>query len=184
LRIVLAAAVAILLAAAASAQDVPAADIGLGYAYLRDDDIDENFTAGWVASLNLNLGPAFALVGEVGGNYKTLDEFDDRLKLSVHSFMGGFRLMSRGSDSIHPYLQLLAGGVRAKVSADVGVDVSDARTHFAFQPGIGIDFRLSDNIFLRVGGDFRRIRGDEDEDEADTNEYRAHVGLSFGLGGR
>lgn len=174
----------ILLAVPALAQETPVADIGLGYAFLHDKEIDENFTTGWLASLNYNFSPTLALTGEVGGSYTTFQTTDEEpvdLDLALHSLMGGFRFMSRGNESLHPYLQILAGAVRAKVSVD-GVDFGASESNFAVQPGIGVDFRLGDSLSLRLGGDYRWIKG---EDGADSgSEYRAHAGIAFGIGRR
>ena len=183
LRTLIVAAV-ILVAVPARAQDTPAVDVGVGYAFLHDKEIDENFTTGWLASLNFNFSRTLALTGEVGGSYKTFpsgDEVPVDLDLALHSLMGGFRFMSRGNDSLHPYLQVLAGAVRAKVSVD-GVDFGAAETNFAAQPGVGVDLRLAEKVSLRLGGDYRWIKGEGGADNG--SEYRAHAGIAFGIGRR
>jgi opacity protein-like surface antigen len=174
----------ILLAVSALAQETPVADIGLGYAFLHDAEIDENFTTGWLASLNYNFSRTLALTGEVGGSYKSFpsgDEVPVDLDLSLHSLMGGFRFMGRGNESLHPYLQILAGAVRGQVSVD-GVDFGASETNFALQPGIGVDFKLAGRVSLRLGGDYRWIKGEGGADNG--SEYRAHAGIAFGLGRR
>jgi opacity protein-like surface antigen len=174
----------ILLAVPARAQDTPVVDVGVGYAFLHDKELDENFTTGWLASLSYNVSRSLALTGEVGGNRASFPSGDDvpvDLDLTFQTLMGGFRFMGRGNDSLHPYLQVLAGAVRSKVSVD-GVDLGAADTNFAVQPGVGIDFRLRDNLSLRLGGDYRWIKGEGGADNG--SEYRAHAGIAFGIGRR
>jgi opacity protein-like surface antigen len=183
LRTLLAAAL-IVLPVPALAQETPVADIGLGYAFLHDKEIDENFTTGWLASLNYNFSRTLALTGEVGGSYKTFpsgDEVPVDLDLSLYSLMGGFRFMGRSNESLHPYLQILAGAVRSQVSVE-GVDFGDSESNFAVQPGVGVDFRLGRSLSLRLGGDYRWIKGKDGADSG--SEYRAHAGLAFGIGRR
>lgn len=154
LRALIVAAV-ILLAVPASAQQTPVVDIGAGYAFLHDSEVDQDFSVGWLASLNYNSSRTLALTGEVGGSYTSVSSGDDvpvDLDLSLHTLMGGFRFMGRGNDSL------------------------------AVQPGAGVDLRLGENLSLRLGGDYRWIKG---EDGADSGtEYRAHAGIAFGIGRR
>ena len=174
----------LLLAAPALAQDTPAVDIGVGYAFLHDQELDENFTTGWLASLNYNFSRTLALTGEVGVSYTTFpsgDEVPVDIDLSLQSLMGGFRFMSRGNESLHPYLQILAGAVRAKGSVD-GVDLGASDSNFAVQPGVGVDFRLGHSLSLRLGGDYRWIKGEGLAENG--SEYRAHAGIAFGIGRR
>jgi len=175
------AALALVIAAPAMAQVTPAVEIGLGYAYLRDDGIDENFPLGWYADIAGNLNDWLGLVGEVGGSYKTIGEegFPDLdVKLSVHTAMGGLRLTHRG-DSANFYIQTLAGAAKQKVSF---VDDSESVTDFALQPGVGIELGTGGSMGLRIGADYRRIFGDDQD--GSVSEWRATAGLVFRMGQR
>jgi hypothetical protein len=168
--------VALLTVAVAAPVMAQGLDIGVGYAFLRDDDIEENLPLGWYADISGNISGSLALVGEVGGSYKTVDdEFDEDLdvKLSVHHLMGGVRLSRRG-EGANVYLQVLAGGVRGTVKF---LDESDSVTDFALQPGVGIEFG-GENTRLRIGADYRRIFS---EGESAT-QWRATAGIVFGTG--
>jgi len=170
----------VLACAPAMAQDTPRVEVGVGYAYMRDKELDESFPLGWYADIAGNLNHWLGLVGEVGGSYKTVDFLGDDLKLSVHTFLGGLRLARRGDGST-AYVQLLAGGAQSK--ADI-LGQSDKQTDLALQPGVGLDLRMSDGMALRIGGDFRRIYGDKDIDgnRTHTDEWRATAGLVFRVG--
>jgi hypothetical protein len=167
--------VALLTVAVAAPVMAQGLDVGVGYAFLRDEDIDENLPLGWYADIAGNISGSLALVGEVGGSYKTVnDEFEDLdVKLSVHHLMGGVRLSRRG-EGANVYLQVLAGGVRGSVKF---LDETDSVTDFALQPGVGIEFG-GEGTKLRIGADYRRIFS---EGESAT-QWRATAGIVFGVG--
>lgn len=167
---------AVAVSAPAMAQVTPGVEVALGYSYLRDNEIDESFPLGWYADIAGNLSDTLALVGEVGGNYKTVsDDVDEELdiKLSVHTLMGGVRLSHRG-DGATLFAQVLAGGARASVKF---LGESDSVTDFALQPGVGIEFG-GGGTRLRIGADYRKIFS---EGESAT-QWRATAGVVFGLG--
>lgn len=171
---------AVAVAGPAMAQVTPAVEIGLGYAYLRDDEIKENLPLGWYADIAGNLTSSLGLVGEIGGSYKTVESGigDPTLdvKLRVHTAMGGLRFTHRG-DSANLYLQVLAGAARATV---VFLDESDSVTDFALQPGVGIEFGTGGGVGLRIGADYRRVFSEGEN----ANQWRATAGVVFRVGER
>jgi hypothetical protein len=176
----LVAVLALAVSAPAMAQVTPAVEIGLGYAYLRDDEIDESFPLGWYADIAGNLTGSLGLVGELSGSYKTIDSGigDDTLDihLSVHSAMGGLRLTHRG-DGANFYVQVLAGGARASIEF---LDESDSVTDFALQPGVGLEFGTGGSVGFRVGADYRRVFSDPEG----VNQWRATGGFVIRVGER
>ncbi|MDH4065772.1 MAG: porin family protein, partial [Acidobacteriota bacterium] len=131
----------------------PAVDISGGYSFLRDQDLEENLH-GWVASIAGNVTRWLGLIGEVGGNYKSMDVFGTDVDFSVHSFMGGARFSARSAGNVTPFGQVLVGGVRGSVSA---LGESESTTEFGLQFGGGADFWLRPKFGIRVGGDYRRV---------------------------
>jgi Outer membrane protein beta-barrel domain len=170
---------AVAVSAPAMAQVTPSVEIGLGYAYLRDEEIDESLPLGWYADIAGNLNDWLGLVAEVGGSYKTVEsglggpEFD--VKLRIHTAMGGLRFSHRG-DSANVYLQVLAGAARGTVEF---FDESDSVTDFALQPGVGLELGTG-GIGLRVGGDYRRIFSEGEN----ANQWRATAAIVFRMGQR
>jgi len=71
----------------AFAQQTPAVDVSGSYSFLRDQEVEQNFH-GWLVSVAGNMNDWFGIVGEVGGNYKTVTILGTDLDLSVHSFLG------------------------------------------------------------------------------------------------
>ena len=151
-------------------------DVAISYSVLRDYDLKETFTKGWVFSAAGHIGRVVSLVGEVGGNYRTLTFGDSNVDLSMHTFLGGIRVR-REHRAATPFVQVLAGMARAAGSSE-GASESDSA--FALQPGGGVDFRVTDRFAVRVQGDYRYIA----EGRAQLHEFRAAAGLVFGLGSR
>jgi opacity protein-like surface antigen len=164
----------------ASAQGAPAGEVAGGYVFMRDFEIDTNFPLGWFASAGVNLSEMFTVVGEVSGSYATIDLFGTDVDANVHTFMGGARFVRR-MDRVTPFAQVLVGLARAGGGVDfLGVQISDAVTDFAIQPGGGVDVRLTERLSARVGADYRRIFSED----ADGSELRFTGGIVVGFGSR
>jgi hypothetical protein len=157
------------------AQSAPKGDVAVSYSILHDSDLEETFPVGWVLSASRHFNSKVSLVGEVGGNYKTVDFGIDEVKLKVHSFLGGVRLANRGAAKAVPFAQVLAGLARANGSF---LGESESSNGFAIQPGAGVDVTVSENVGIRFQGDYRLVRS-----EGETgNEFRFAVGAVFGFG--
>jgi len=177
-----------------AAQDAPRAEISAGYQLLgAGGDVDETLEKGWYADVAGNMGRVFSLVFQVSGNYKAFDETvtvgtvtsNVKVDLKVHEFMGGIRANARGSRTITPFVQFLAGGVHG--SADVSGSIvsggqtffststSDSGTDFGLQLGGGVNFHVSDGFGVRFAADYLRVFGDGD----DLNGYRVAIGAVF-----
>lgn len=156
-------------------QDRSKGDVAFSYSILHDSEIEETFPTGWLLAVNGNISRIFSVVGEVGGNYKTIDIVGTDVKLSVHSFMGGLRLRNETPHAV-PFAQFLVGGARGKAGV---LGESASETSFALQPGGGVDIQLTDRVALRVQGDYRIVSRDET-----STEFRFAVGAVIGFGSR
>jgi opacity protein-like surface antigen len=178
----------------AAAQNAPRGEISAGYQLLgARGDVDETLEKGWYADAAGNIGRVFSVVFQVSGNYKTFDETvtvgpittNVNVDLKVHEFMGGIRANARGSQTITPFAQFLAGGVHgsADVSGSVvaggqtffSTNTSDSGTDFGLQIGGGVNFKVSDTFGVRFAADYLRVFGDGD----DLNAYRVAIGAVF-----
>jgi hypothetical protein len=169
---------AVAVSAPAMAQVTPGVEIGLGYAYMHDEQLGESFPLGWYADVAGNLNGWLGLVGEFGGNYKTLGDEEVPevdVKLSVHTAMGGLRLSHRRGGASF-YVQVLAGAARYGVSVQRH---SGSTTDFALQPGVGIEFG-GQGTRLRIGGDYRKIYVEGDG----VTQWRATAAIVFAMGQR
>jgi hypothetical protein len=173
-------AVTLSLAGTSFAGDYPKAEIGVGYSYLYDSELGDveglsgSAPFGLVGDFNVNLTSWFGIVGTFNWNTRTQDLGGIDLKWTVTGFHGGFRLSSHSSESVTPYIQMLAGGTHS--SADLIVAASD--TNFSIQPGAGVIIAMGDSLGLNFGADYRRIFFEGEG----SNEFLAHVGITFKLG--
>jgi outer membrane protein with beta-barrel domain len=148
--------------APASAQDAPV-ELSGGYQLISlepgQDQNTQTLRTGWYLDLAGNLTRVFAIVGQVGGNYRSRDLFGNELRFSLHEFMGGIRASGRANTTVVPFGQALIGPVRANLSL-LGERVSV--TKFALQFGGGVNWRLTQRIGIRVGADYLRIFNEQE----------------------
>ena len=175
------------LAGSAAAQDTPRAEVSGGYQFFtgkgeNEDDEWEKFPAGWYADVVGNMTSTVGVVGQVSGNYKTIEESDGDIDFKVHTFMVGVRGSSSGR--LRGFGQFLIGGANLKASQ---ADVSVSETDLAIQLGGGVNVISANNIGLRVGADYLRLFGKDDGELSageDVNGFRFVVGVVVGLGAR
>jgi len=186
--LVLACLFAVGVTAPAAAQDSPKADVAFSWAMLvaKADIETGDYTTlpvGWLGAVSVALTKNLAVVGEVGGNYKSMSMtefgYDVDVDVSELAFLGGVKVQG-GSPKARPFFQTLFGMARYSGGADAGgFDVSVSTTEFAIQPGAGVDVFFSKNVGLRIQGDYRLVMGDEEN----SNEFRFAAGVVIGFGG-
>src|SRR5262245_33652053 len=107
----------LLIAQPAAAQVVEKGDVSFGYQFLNlaAGGDSESRPAGWFVDVAGNLNRSIAIVGQFGGNYKSVSESvtlggvtananaDGRL----HQFMGGVRASAHPSPTVVPFAQIL-----------------------------------------------------------------------------
>ena len=165
-------------AVASQAQTVPGAEFSAGWRLLNIPDAvgteSETLPLGWYADVAGNLTRTFAVVGEVGGNYKSFNDVLAELganvnvdvDVNVHTFMGGVRFSARQNPAFTPYVQALFGLARAKTDVEgqvtvggrtISLNESMSDSEFAFDADGGVNFRLGDGLALRVGAGYLRV---------------------------
>jgi hypothetical protein len=179
----------------ASAQTTPRTEISGGYQFVTfsvDEGDSESIPKGWYFDVAGNLNPMIGIVFQVGGNYKTFEEsvtigggtFTAEADLKVHQFLGGLRLSARDNPRLVPFGQLLVGGINGALeltttSTIPGIPAfsqEDSSTNFALLFGGGLTFGFTDTAGVRFGVDYLRIF----EEDAGSNVFRFHVGLTVG----
>ncbi len=165
--------------ASSQAQNAPAAEFSAGWRLLNIPDAglnseSETLPLGWYADVAGNLTRSFAVVGEVGGNYKSFDDVLAELganvnvdvNVNVHTFMGGVRFSGRQNPAFTPYVQALFGLARGKTDVEgqvtvagrtISINESMSDSEFAFDADGGVSFKLSDALALRVGAGYLRV---------------------------
>jgi hypothetical protein len=166
------------LAAPAMAQDAPSLQVSGGYNFLHVPE--ESVPGGWYADVAGSVTPTVAIVGQLTGNYKTLEDSGVSVDAKLHSFMGGVRVNAPTAPGVTPFVQALFGAMRTSGSTDLSgllpVNVSDSVTDAALQLGAGVKF-MPGTIGLQVGADYLRVFT---EDEG-TNAFRFAAGVVVGF---
>ena len=180
--------IAMLLGVSASshAQSVPAAELSAGWRLLTLPNVptpnsgSQTFPLGWYVDVAGNLTRMFAVVGEVGGNYKHVEEnatlfgttFNIDVNVDVHTFMGGVRFNARQKPAFTPYVQALFGlaygtghlksqATTPSAGTVTAIDRSVSDSNFAFDAGGGVNVRLNDALAARVSAGYLRVGGSD-----------------------
>ena len=164
------------------AQTAPGAEFSAGWRLLNIPDAvgteSETLPLGWYADVAGNLTRTFAVVGEVGGNYKNFNDVLAQLganvnvdvNVNVHTFMGGVRFSARQNPAFTPYVQALFGLAHAKTDVEgrvtvgsqtISINQSMSDSEFAFDADGGVNLRLSDALAVRVGAGYLRVGGND-----------------------
>ncbi len=175
------------IAAPAHAQDKPVQVSG-GYQYFAGKSAGDSsmtkFPAGWYADAAFDVHPMVAVVGDVGGNYKTDNEGGQDFKIKVHEFVGGVRVHSAKNDMmVQPFGQVLVGLAHVGVSAS---GFSGSENDLAVIVGGGVNIMpKGSKVGFRGGVDYVRINaksGGEALGGDAVNGWRAVAGIVFGVG--
>ena len=134
--------------AAAQEEVLPRLSVTGGYQFLRDPSWDTNLLYGWFVAVAKRVGERASIVAEGSGSY---DKYPGT-KHTIHRYgiLGGIKIQG-GGDGPRPFVQFLSG--LSRQSGDVGV-----QDGFIFQPGGGVDIRLSERLSMRGFGDYRYLR--------------------------
>jgi len=148
---ILGAALLLMLPLALRAQDIPQAELSVGYSLLRYSTLGfvdlKTTNHGWNVSIAPNINSNLALVFDFAGHYGTFDEnvsaFEQlKFEFQDHSVMAGPRVSETVAGRWKPFAQLLVGYHR------LNVDVTDQFLSFA--PDFDAD--TSSGVSLTLGG--------------------------------
>ena len=183
----------------AFAQDVPAAQVAVGYSYLTRPNAvlvrsisdeptgtssDQGGSAprsGWFGEIIGNITPYAAIVGQISATYTTgtLNSGAWRGNDTAYTFLGGGRASLRRQAAVVPFGQVLVGWVRTDADVTEGAStrilmLSD--NYYALVAGGGADIRLGGNVGIRAAVDVMRTsRGYQAGDYDRT--WRLQAGL-------
>jgi outer membrane protein with beta-barrel domain len=161
--------VALLTPAVARGQD-GLTNVAAGYSYGRSDDESLH---GWTASLSVRITGSLSAVGEVTGQYGTVEGTD----VSRLALLAGPRF-TFGRGSARPFVHLLLGAVRNSAGITVqGVSISENETDFGGAAGGGADIGRG-RWAARLQVDYLLVKAD-DETRGDP---RASVAVVYRFG--
>jgi len=158
----------------ASAQDASRSDAFAGYSMLASDGETMH---GWHAALGWSLTRRFGLVFDVSGHQGRDAEGTD---VSVLSLMAGPRA-TFGGGRLRPFVHVIGGVVRSKASVGVfDVEISESATDVGGAAGGGFDVGFGDRWALRLAGDYRVVKVDEET----ARDPRFSAGVVYRFGAR
>ena len=195
---------ALLFGAAAVAQDVPKADLFLGYSMLRANsarNIPAFTNNGGVGTFAWNFNNHVAAEFEFGG-YHNGNIHDIQFDTTEMTYMFGPRVSLGRSRRVIPYVHALFGGVHLTTSLPVTVTptplatagtttrIAASQDAFAMALGGGLDLRLNHHLTLRpIQLDYLMTRledfGQSGQPSQNRNQHnlRYAAGIMFTFGG-
>jgi hypothetical protein len=165
---------AAMLPSPAAAQASHPVEIFGGYAFAHDPTNYISLPAGWLAGAAIGVNGWLAAVVDVSSGHTTIEAFGSGVRLSADAVMIGGRASAR-LGRLTEFGQLLAGVVRGSGTAFGFTDTTNA---FTLQPGVGLDYPLSDRVAARGQLDVRFIQNQPNGNEAGY-EYRFSAALVY-----
>jgi len=133
-----------------SYKDYPRFEIfgGDSFVHASTDGNYVNFN-GWNASFAGNINSIFGIKGDFSGFYKN---YDDLLRVNVHSFMAGPQITGRFDAPLDVFGHALFGVVQSREKIRDGNDYInfDPENLFAMALGGGLDWKIGDNLAIRA----------------------------------
>jgi opacity protein-like surface antigen len=144
-RLFLAAALVLVAAHAARAQETPKAELFGGYSY------GGSGSHGWNTSVAGNVNRWFGVVADFGGQYARLEGPDSSERIRNHTFLFGPRFSARSRSRATPFAHVLLGAGHTDSRAhEAGFDFHFTDTSFAAALGGGLDVRLNKRVSARA----------------------------------
>ena len=158
---------------AVRAQELPAADLAVGYAYFREgfgNGVNGNGgTAAFTGYANRWLG----ITGDFGAYHAS--RFG--VSANTYTFLVGPRFSYRHSERAAPFAQVLLGGAHLTAGAS---GISASTSGFAWSAGGGIDLGLSRHLAFRPQFDYIGIHAAG----GTLNSARASASIVYRFGSR
>lgn len=177
----------LLLPLAASAQEVPKAELYWGYSFVRNFNINHH---GWNGSIAGVINPNLAIVADISGQYAnpggSLFGFPFEEDIHLHTFMLGPRVSETVNGRWTPYAHVLVGVSRVSDNVDIGFGGTTVTDHFnkvgfATAVGGGIDLWVTPRVAVRLAqAEYFLTRFGETKNETP----RLGFGLLFRLGNK
>jgi hypothetical protein len=142
----------------AKAQTSPQWQVFAGYATLNDVTDQVVFRAGWAVSAAAHLTGWLSVVGDVDGQYKTIDAIGSDVRLTSHTLTGGLRAAAR-LGHFTEFAQVLVG-VAQTTGALFGSTETIRRA--VVQLGVGLDYPLRGRWAVRGELDVRLLTNGHD----------------------
>jgi len=144
-------------------KDKPTAEVTGAYQFLRTNGV--NVPQGWDASVNIPANHWFGVVGDIWGAIQS----DSGVSTTAYAGGGGPQFTLR-TPKVAPYFRLVFSEGHGSTSGSA----------FVMSPGGGADFRITDQVWLRLGANFPIER----KYGVTLDGFQTIVGVTFKFGGR
>src|ERR1700731_3471125 len=152
----------------------PTAEVTGAYQFFRTNGV--NVPGGWDASVNIPANHWFGVVGDIWGATQS----DSGVSTTVYAAGGGPQFTIR-TPKVAPYFRFVFGAGHGSTSGSAfGFNVSSGTTAFVMSPGGGADFRITDQVWLRLGANYPIER----KDGVTLDGFQTIVGITYKFGGR
>jgi hypothetical protein len=182
-RLVAVSAVFVLALARPGIAQMPRVEISAAYQVVRASD--QTLPLGWNVGTATNLTRRWSIVGEGGGTRRTaLDrDLDVDVTLSVRSVGAGLRWSYRGTPSVVPFVQMVAGASEIAARAQIlQTRIGGSSTNFMLQPGGGVSIMATGLFGFVARVDYRRVFLDRvNGTQPGANQFNALLGVRIGL---
>lgn len=159
---------------AAWAQDASKGDAFAGYSMLASDGETRH---GGHAALGWGVSGRIGVLLDASRHQGQDAEGTD---VSVLSLMAGPRV-TFGGGRVRPFVHVIGGVVRSKASVSVfDVEISESATDLGGAAGGGLDLGFGDRWALRLAGDYRVVKVDDDT----ARDPRLSAGVAYKFGAR
>jgi hypothetical protein len=138
------------------AQEHPKAELFGGYSYQRFEGFNVH---GWNASIMANIKSWFAIGGDFGGAYGSVEKVGVSIDTNLYSFMFGPQFSSR-IHKVTAFTHVLVGGTRGSARVNQGSPLV-GEFAVALMAGGGLDINLGKSLAVRViQADYHSAWGD------------------------
>jgi len=182
----------------AFAQDVPKAELFLGYNFVRINStstISAYSTNGGSGQIAYNVGRWVSAVADFGGYHNGVIN-GKHIDNTIVSYLFGPRLNLR-TGKLNPYVNILFGGIWAGASTALQTctgtsctsagQLAGSQNAFAMAVGGGLDYKINKHVAFRpIGLDYFLTRLHNPLDASDHNQHnlRYSAGINFYFGGQ
>jgi hypothetical protein len=139
-----------------------------------------NLSRGFDGSVSVPILRGFDVVGDVSRAWKSYAASRASATLSVLTYGGGPQLTYRSYPYVQPFARVILGNAHSSAGVSVsGASTSASTDSFFVAGGGGVDIRIIQNFWFRIGADYLHTS----KDGVSVNGVRALGGFKYTFGG-
>jgi len=165
-----------------SPASTPKVTIAGGSSFMRELHGRQNIPGGWFASVERNHNKWFGVTYELTSSGTLTRQLaylpGHNMKWGTGGLLVGPTFFNRNHPRVVPFSRFLVG------LADAGNSDDGYSAAVAIQPGLGVDLNVSPHIGVRVGADYRSLKGIGTASGANGSQLWLRSGLVISFGAR